>query len=405
MISKSLSRITVFILAFVLESAVFAQSALDACKAQFIGGTINNAPTLYTSAPDVPYGSNKQLCYYDKQESFFALEYWPEEYAPRWVAYKLSPDNYGPQGCHTFKRKIAGCYFNKATWSEFLSCTKGTDPFHADERLPEPKLGKNAFASTGHDRGHMAPRMAFSWDVCGTYQTFSMANMSPQKASLNEHIWADLEQQVLTWGIDDGPIYVVTGTTFRTFPAKKFAVYSDRVLNDQQVYTRNSEMLTITEKLHENYVNTASGDILHPLRDANPAHENNQVEHMRMPTGYFKVIYRPATGNEPAHAIGFLLPHSFENLRLAANSYSNLKPSEAFWLFVARIDLIEETSGVHFSGIPQAMKSQWGDVWFFAHDKSRSDLRANSCGRGTPKGVILNSTLQERIQACTDKFH
>ena len=38
--------------------------------------------------------------------------------------------------------------------------------------LKDPKLGSNPFSNTGHDRGHIAPRDAFSWHVCGNYQTF-----------------------------------------------------------------------------------------------------------------------------------------------------------------------------------------------------------------------------------------
>jgi len=214
-----------------------------------------------------------------------------------------------------------------------------------------------------------------------------------------------LEQQVLTWGIDDGPVYIVSGTTFRKFPYASFQVYQDKVLHPEQIYPRNTDMKTVVAQHHANYEATSAGDLLRPKRDANPGKIKDRVKDMRMPTGYFKVIYRPAKDGEPAHAIGFLLPHSFENLNLAANAYSNLTSKEAFWLFVSRIDLIEETSGVHFPGIPQAMKSQWGDNWFFRHDKARSDLRAASCGLGTPQGVIVNSTKAQRLQACTDQLH
>ena len=125
---------------------------------------------------------------------------------------------------------------------------------------------------------------------------------------------------------------------------------------------------------------------------------------MRMPTGYFKVIYRPAVGTEPEHVIGFLLPHSYENLNMLSDSYTNLTRQQAFWAFTSRIDVIERTSGVKFRGIPQSMKSTWGDDWFFDHDKSRSDLRSSSCGTGTPQGILTNSITQHRLNACTDQL-
>ena len=285
-----------------------------------------------------------------------------------------------------------------------MSCTEGSDPFHADIMLPDPKLKDGDFTQTGHDQGHIAPRQAFGWHVCGTYQSFTMANMSPQRGYLNQQIWANLENQVLTWGIDGGPVYVVSGTTFRNFPYRNFQVYQEGVLHPEQIYPRHVDMKTVVAQTHTNYEVTSTGDLLRPLRNPKPDQIKDVVKDMTMPTGYFKVIYRPARDGEPAHAIGFLLPHSYENLNLAAEAYSNLTKKEAFWLFVSRIDLIEETSGVHFPGIPAAMKSQWGDDWFFVHDTARN-TRASSCGRGTPQGVLENSTLSERINACTDQLH
>jgi hypothetical protein len=41
-------------------------------------------------------------------------------------------------------------------------------------------------------------------------------------------------------------------------------------------------------------------------RDANPAKLQKRALDMRVPTGYFKVIYRPAIAEEPAHAIALL---------------------------------------------------------------------------------------------------
>ena len=282
-----------------------------------------------------------------------------------------------------------------------MSCTKASDPFHSDRMLTGTKPASNDFSNTGHDRGHIAPRQAFSWHVCGTYQTFTMANMSPQRALLNQRIWQQLEKQVLTWGVDEGPIYVVTGTTFRTFPHERFEVYSDDGLDPNQIYASGTTMQPTVNQHHANFNATSNNDILHPDRVANPDGVKDKVKDMRMPTGYFKVIYRPAIDGEPAHAIGFMLPHTFENLNMLVDFYSNLTTERAFWVFVSRIDLIEETSGVTFPGIPEEMKSIWGDDWFFDHDTSRN-IRSNSCGRGTPQGVLEDSTKEERLAACTD---
>ncbi len=162
-------------------------------------------------------------------------------------------------------------------------------------------------------------------------------------------------------------------------------------------------MQQVVDEHHDNFESSVSGDILRPKRDANPDNVRAKVLDMRMPTGYFKVIYRSAIDDEPEHAIAFLLPHTFENLNVLANSYENLEPDEAFWVFVSRIDLIEEISGITFPGIPGNMKDIWGDDWFFDHEGGRN-IRSSTCGRGTPQGVLENSRRDERLAACIDQL-
>lgn len=392
--------ITLFSVLAIAASNAFAQSPLTNCADQFIDGSTDNAPTILNSPPTQPFGTNKHLCYRDDGVSFFAAEYWPEEFAPRWAAYKLSPDNYGPNGCNTYTRNKANCYATAATWADFESCTEADDPFHSDHMLTGTILGPDDFFNTGHDRGHMAPRQAFSWHVCGTYQTFSMANMSPQRAFLNQKIWQFLERQVLTWAFDEGPIYVVTGTTFRHFPHEKFQVYTNGTFDADQIYPVSNKFLDIMKQHKMNFESHPSGDILRPKRTARPELPEENVKNLRVPTGYYKVIYRPAVGAEPAHAIGFLLPHTFENL----NNIPNVNSKEAFWAFISRIDLIEQTSATTFPGIPEAMKSVWGDS-FFQSRKTGREIRSVSCGVGTPQGVEENTTKAQRIAACTDHLN
>ena len=69
-----------------------------------LGGDAANAPTLFNSPPTAPFGNNVHLCYRDDGVSFFALEYWPDHFIPRWTSYRIDPANYGPNGCSTFTR-------------------------------------------------------------------------------------------------------------------------------------------------------------------------------------------------------------------------------------------------------------------------------------------------------------
>ena len=134
-----------------------------------------------------------------------------------------------------------------------------------------------------------------------------------------------------------------------------------------------------------------------------PEELKDAVKPMKMPTGYFKVLYRPKTADTEEQAIGFLIPHSFENLNLLTDKYPKLATSEVFWSFVAQIDLIEQVSGIRFPGVPKALKSQWGNAWFKERAGTGRNISAG-CTEGEPAGILANSTKDERLAACTDKL-
>lgn len=135
-------------------------SPLSACAEHFIGSQMENAPTLFDSAPDEPFDSNNHLCYQVQDTSFFAMEYWPERFAPRWTAYRLSGDPFGPGECNTYTRDMGNCYINEDEWTEPFECDRDWDPFHTDHLLTDDSLEDGAFVNSGLDRGHIAPRQA-----------------------------------------------------------------------------------------------------------------------------------------------------------------------------------------------------------------------------------------------------
>jgi len=397
-------RLAVFVICLAAASPALAQSSFENCADQFIGGDVGNAPSLLGQNTAIT-----PLCYRDDDVSFFAVGYRASDLAPVWTAYRLDPANYGENGCNTFTRKKANCYVQMSSWDDFLACPSdnldASDPFHADHMLSGIKLGPNDFSNTGHDRGHLAPRQAFSWHVCGTYQTFTMANMSPQRAFLNQDLWQLLERQVLTWAVDHGPLYVITGATYDAFPADHFEVFAEGGLKAEHVYEPGVTMQAVVA---EHAANRAAfknqpDNLLRPKRGAKPDKVKDRAKDMRMPTGYFKVIYKPAENGDQARLIAFLLPHSFENLNLAVNFYENVPKENAFWFFVSTVELIEQASGMSFPGIPAEMKDIWGDDFFFQHDESRN-IRSDSCGVGTPQGVLEDSTKEARLAACTDQL-
>ena len=78
--------------------------------------------------------------------------------------------------------------------------------------------------------------------------------------------------------------------------------------------------------------------------------------------------------------------------------------NENFWFFRSRIDLIEEMSHVQFPGIPEELKSRYSSNDWWDQRRTGREIRSKTCGRGTPQGVIPDSTKEERLEACTDKL-
>lgn len=262
-----------------------------------------------------------------------------------------------------------GCYFGTDDVAACLLLPDkdkpGGDPFHQDatlKTLQKPRLGTGVYGGTGHDRGHLAPNQSFSHHVCGAGQTFTMANMAPQLAKLNRGLWAGLEEQVLFWAVTEGPIYVVTGTVFTTFPADKFQVITSGGVDKDTIVRSN-------EKLKEGASGVA-GRIVKP-------------------TGFYKVIFRPARNGEPARAIAFLVPHPREPM------------TAHFRQFVARVDVVERASGFTFS-VPDELKGAGGQQWWLDRKLPNNwKLRANTCpGDSERQGWQPDLSKEDRRAAC-----
>nr|WP_315393857.1 DNA/RNA non-specific endonuclease [uncultured Duganella sp.] len=88
------------------------------------------------------------------------------------------------------------------------------DSFH-----PEPRLAWRAraeladYARSGYDRGHMAPNGDMP-DRQSQHESFTLANMVPQDAENNRHLWAGIEAVVRKMARKEGDLYVVTGPAF-----------------------------------------------------------------------------------------------------------------------------------------------------------------------------------------------
>lgn len=75
---------------------------------------------------------------------------------------------------------------------------KRPDGFHADWRNVG-LITSGDYTNSGYDRGHMAPNHAISilYGKEAQYETFLMTNITPQKPSLNQKLWQQLEEKEL----------------------------------------------------------------------------------------------------------------------------------------------------------------------------------------------------------------
>ncbi|MBE7213228.1 MAG: DNA/RNA non-specific endonuclease [Gluconacetobacter diazotrophicus] len=87
--------------------------------------------------------------------------------------------------------------------------------FHSDDRLPAADRGELAdYHRSGFDRGHMAPSGDMP-DEAAQGQSFSLANMVPQRGALNRGVWAGIEMAVRELAEREGELFVVTGPAFK----------------------------------------------------------------------------------------------------------------------------------------------------------------------------------------------
>ena len=352
-------------LTFGLPLRSAAEEGLKNCAELFPGKSVRNAPAAPGTA-DGPAPGNLHICERSGKVPFFALEYNPERYAPVWVSYRIAK-TFGENGCASMTRDQMKCHFKQTNIAACLKRKKGSDPFHPEPLLADrgiDRLSTADFASTGHDRGHMAPNNSFSWHACGAYKTFTMANMAAQWGTLNRQLWATLEAQVLYWGIHHGPIYVVTGPIWAAFPSDQFAAIKSGDVNTKS-FAKVDERLKKT-----------GGRAL--------------KKKIPRPTGFYKLVYQPGGApGRPDRAIAFLAPHTKQR---------NL----SHWLFAAPITLVEQTAGVRFA-IPQDLKGA-PDVQYWQHaDRvapARWDVRRGCKAKVPVQGWMADRSVDERITLC-----
>jgi endonuclease G len=91
---------------------------------------------------------------------------------------------------------------------------KRVDSFHVELGLPAAdRAEREDYRGSGRDEGHLSPNGDFG-DERSQYESFSLANMTPQSPDNNRHLWQGIEIAVRGLARYDGEAYVVTGPAF-----------------------------------------------------------------------------------------------------------------------------------------------------------------------------------------------
>ncbi|MGZ8293293.1 MAG: DNA/RNA non-specific endonuclease [Telluria sp.] len=102
----------------------------------------------------------------------------------------------------------------KAANIEAAADQSRVNSFHAEARLPRGQRAElSDYSRSGFDRGHLAPNANMP-DRQSQRDSFSLANMVPQDAENNRHVWAGIEAVVRKMAAKEGALYVVTGPAF-----------------------------------------------------------------------------------------------------------------------------------------------------------------------------------------------
>lgn len=88
------------------------------------------------------------------------------------------------------------------------------DSFRPENRLPRKyQAHLHDYRGSGYDRGHLVPN-GDMFDVHSQYDSFSLANITPQDREHNRGVWQQIERHTRSLAVRYGDVYVLTGTVF-----------------------------------------------------------------------------------------------------------------------------------------------------------------------------------------------
>ena len=99
--------------------------------------------------------------------------------------------------------------YGSVTWVDTIAWKNN---FRKDELVTSGTASKADYWYSGYDRGHLAPSADFRWSKTALSESYFYSNMAPQLPELNREKWAELENAIREYVIENKiQVYVVTG--------------------------------------------------------------------------------------------------------------------------------------------------------------------------------------------------
>ena len=199
-----------FFLSF--QSLVFGQEVLKTDDGIILNSNSERINELYIPKLEIPKTKNSENII---SHTGYSLLYNEKYKQANWVAYELTKE-------------------------ETNKIVERSNKFISDPQVKSLNSFNKDYASSGYDRGHLAPAADMGWSASSMTESFYYSNMSPQLPGFNRGIWKKLEELVRTWAIENKSVYVVTGPVLSkglsTIGYNKIAVpnYYYKVILDYQ---------------------------------------------------------------------------------------------------------------------------------------------------------------------------
>ena len=109
--------------------------------------------------------------------------------------------------------KIPRLVIYHETGDQTFGCLPRKASFHADNQVPpEGRAIPADYANSGYDLGHFAPDQDMAYDPGRLADSYSTANVGPQKPKMNREGWESLEESVRSWAYQRGEVVVEVGS-------------------------------------------------------------------------------------------------------------------------------------------------------------------------------------------------